>query len=87
MSAVRRGAMPTHARCVEVLCGRPVRSGRFTSTMTRPLGNHAKQRNGTSERRRPRRNGDARLVFPLLYVQAFVPGAVALDGPAGGFEA
>ena len=32
-----RGAMPTRARCVTRLCGHPVRSGRFMSSMTRPL--------------------------------------------------
>ena len=59
MSAERRGAMPTRARCVKLLRGHPARSGRFTSSMTRPLGNHARKVNGTCQNRKPMRNGES----------------------------
>ena len=57
MSAERRGAMPTRARCVKLLRGHPVRSGR--SSMTRPLENHARKVNGTCQNRKPMRNGES----------------------------
>ena len=89
MSAERRGAMPTRARYVKLLsCGHPVRSGTFTSSMTRPLGNHARKRNGTCQNRKPMRNGEAQaLVTDAVRV---APCRVALDRPAEvleGFEA
>ena len=59
-SAERRGAMPTRARCVELLNGHPVRSERFTSNMTGPLGNHARKRNGTSLNRKRMKNDESR---------------------------
>ena len=71
-SAERPGAMHTRARCVRRLCGHPVRSGRFTSSMTRPLGNHAKKRNGTCQNRNRTRNSEAQaLVTSALRVAPF----------------
>ena len=88
MSAERRGAMPTRARYVKLLCGHPVRSGTFTSSMTRPLGNHARKRNGTCQNRKPMRNGEAQALVTAAVRVA--PCRVALDRPAEvleGFEA
>ena len=68
-SAERPGAMHTRARCVRRLCGHPVRSARFTSSMTHPLGNHARKRNGTCQNRKLTKNNEAQaLVTSALRV-------------------
>ena len=75
MSAERRGAMPTPARCVKLLCGHAVRLGRFTSTMTRLLGNHARKQNGSCHNRSPKRDGESQALVAHALPEKQMPGA------------
>ena len=43
----------------KLLCGHAVRLGRFTSTMTRLLGNQARKQNGSCHNRSPIRDGES----------------------------
>ena len=75
MSAERRGAMPTPARCVKLLCGHAVRLGRFTSTMTRLLGNHARKQNGSCHNRSPIRDGESQALVAHALPEKQMAGA------------
>ena len=44
----------------QTLCGHPVRWRRFTSSMTRPLGDHTRKQNGTCQNKhKPMRDGES----------------------------
>ena len=75
MSAERRGAMPTPARCVKLLCGHAVRLGRFTSTMTRLLGKHARKQNGSCHNRSPIRDGESQALVAHALPEKQMAGA------------
>ena len=66
-SAERRGAMRPHVQCATPWCGHHGRAGRFTSSIKRLLGNHARKRDGMCQNKKLMRKGEAQvLVSPWM---------------------